>query len=76
MIAGAPACLSLAGCSRDRHDACLDELASLDPQHADSAAGLAAAIGGRTGIEDPEPFAGLIERYVRVIKCGRETPRP
>src|ERR1700691_1531718 len=52
--------------SGDGDDACLDQDPILDAEDADGPVGLAAAVGGRAGVEDPDPVCCLVQRYVRV----------
>src|SRR5579875_1133862 len=51
---------------RDRDDLGPQKPAVLDPQQADGAAGLAAAVGGRARVEDAQAVARLVQRDVRV----------
>ena len=48
----------------DLDNPCLDQGAVRDAQHAERAVRLAAAVGGRAGIEDPQGLAGGVERDV------------
>ena len=52
----------------DRDNPGGDQPAVPDVQHAEGAAGLAAAVGGRAGIEDPLPVPGVVERDMRVTE--------
>jgi phosphoserine phosphatase RsbU/P len=65
----------------DLDDPGLDQGAVRHVQHAERAVRLAAPVGRRAGIEDPQGLVGCVERYVRVtehheLRLGEPGPHP